>query len=63
MQQSQSRQLQKEILMLANVACDSLISLKGAFHNEGCIGDVDLVSFYSFENHCHLNTDYFGISH
>ena len=36
--QSQSRQLQIEICMLSAVQCDSLISLKGAFHSEGSIG-------------------------
>lgn len=36
----QSRQLQREIAMLSTVQCDSLISLKGAFHDEGCVGII-----------------------
>ena len=38
--EGQSRQLQREICLLAYVTCDALVSLKGAFHNEGCIGVI-----------------------
>jgi len=38
--EGQSRQLQREICLLAYVRCDALVSLKGAFHNEGSIGVI-----------------------
>jgi serine/threonine protein kinase len=38
--EGQSRQLQREIALLAYVTCDALISFKGAFHNEGSIGVI-----------------------
>lgn len=38
--ENQSKQLIKEICMLSVVKCDSLISLKGAFHDEGSIGII-----------------------
>ena len=36
----QASQLLKEVKMLLSVDCDALISLKGAFHNEGTIGII-----------------------
>lgn len=36
----QASQLYNEILLLTNFQCDALISLKGAFHDEGSIGVI-----------------------
>lgn len=38
--EGQSRQLQREIALLAYVTCDALISFKGAYHDEGKIGVI-----------------------
>jgi serine/threonine protein kinase len=38
--QNQASQLSKEILLLATVRCASLITLKGAFHDQGSIGII-----------------------
>lgn len=35
---NQASQLYNEIYTLANFQCDALISLKGVFHLQGCIG-------------------------
>lgn len=37
---AQASQLYNEISMLANFQCDALITLKGAFHDEGSIGVI-----------------------
>jgi serine/threonine protein kinase len=36
----QASQLYNEILLLTSFQCDALISLKGAFHDQGCIGVI-----------------------
>lgn len=38
--QAQATQLHKEISLLTRVECDALITLKGAFHDEGLIGII-----------------------
>jgi serine/threonine protein kinase len=38
--QGQAAQLHKEILLLTKVECDAVITLKGAFHDEGAIGII-----------------------
>lgn len=37
---AQASQLYNEILLLTSFQCDALISLKGAFHDQGCIGVI-----------------------
>ena len=37
---AQSSQLLKEIELLNKIDCDALVSLKGAFHKDGCIGVI-----------------------
>lgn len=38
--QTQASQLYNEILLLTGFQCDALIALKGAFHDQGCIGII-----------------------
>ena len=37
---AQASQLYNEILLLTNIQCDTLITLKGVFHDEGSIGII-----------------------
>ncbi len=38
--QAQESQLYNEIFLLTSFQCDALIAMKGAFHDQGCIGVI-----------------------
>lgn len=37
---SQAHQMIKEVLLLAQIDCDTIVTLKGAFYNEGHVGII-----------------------